>query len=72
MAWIVDWSEISERAMYLVCPLISRQDKSLYLGQPSSKTFWMGKEVKRLMVGCYAALEIPELKDFPFSSPEDR
>lgn len=63
MKWIVRWCEIVDASRYVVCPVNARSDKSLYLSSPVG--FYEGWRVKRLLEGCYAALECP-----PFDSSE--
>ncbi len=56
--WVIDWSDIGEDTCYLVRPVHARPDGALYLGSPPQVIF--GWQVKRLMEGCYAAMEIPD------------
>lgn len=59
--WIANWDEIDKDKTYIVCPIHEFKDRgTLYLANPGS--FMLGWQVKRLMAGCYAALEKP-----PFS-----
>ncbi len=58
MSWITDWSEIGNDTLYLIQPVNGRPDGTLYLGSPPAVLH--GWQVKRLMKGCYAALELPD------------
>lgn len=54
--WITDWAKIDDSKWYFVCPINKSGDR-VYLGQPEARVGW---SVKRLLRGCYAALERPE------------
>ncbi len=55
--WITDWDLLVATEKYIVCPIQSRADDSLYLGKPLGVL--LGWQVLRLMRGGYAALPCP-------------
>jgi hypothetical protein len=64
MKWITKWAEVEDDTRYLCCAVHNKTDGSLGLSHPIQ--FQQGWQVKRLMEGCYAVIDLP-----PFAPPFD-
>ena len=57
--WIVDHALIDGEAMYVVCAIGMRSDKTTYLYEAQLLTGW---QFKNRLAGCYAAIPMPQWK----------
>jgi len=56
-AWIVDYSVANDDSRYITFAIGVRQEGGTYLYNPEILT---GRQLKRRIHGCYAAIEMPE------------